>query len=663
MGLHRTNSDESSIARRRMSGDTDAESISAMSDNKSVTTPGEEPTKTARRMFINDPIPESPRLPKDLEGASHDIGAVTDEPSVNPDKQTDEEQPSKNMLPADPTTAEVEVNSPQPAAGTAVANGKPKVEPSSAPSGSAKATGPAAARKSTTRPSAITTKAAAKPTSSTKSPAAVKTPTSANSTAAPKATAKATARPAAKATATSTRPTASTATKATASSATKKPATLKPSTSGTGFVKPKVKSPTKPVSLPPSLMAQTAASGAKGARQSLTAQTGNAPVRASSRAGATTGASKFPKAPVSKNSRPSIGPPPKKNDQQRPATRESNVDEGFLARMMRPTASSAQKTADKGPPTPPKRTAGRPSTTTSRRESSVRSSSRTKTPSVHASELADDAKDRSVVTSEDPVGAALEAPQEEADEEALETDPIEPSKDESQPASVDDAAEVIIESVAEPGVESQSDTVAETMTKPEAVDDVVLETAVVETAEEATEVAVEVDEVLSPAETEPQAPTASDEEPSATEEAAIEAANLDTSEKVAAVAEEAGLIDTPAEMEVNHQELSKEDEVAVDIANVETVEDATAIAAEADLVQTPVESTPHVKSEEDLQPSKTPEPADNDTIDTITDGESKQTSSVSSAEPDIDSLAKQLAETRIEAADEKLVDEEAKETR
>src|SRR5688572_14078127 len=150
MGLQRTISDDGSLPRRRMSGDTDAESISAVSDNKSTTTAGDELVKPARRMFINDPIPESPRLPNDLDGSSHDLGAVTDQPSVNPDKQTDEEQSAKNLLPADPLTATA-----------SAVNGKPNPgEGASGSAGPAKSTTLGATKKVTGRPSAISTKSA-----------------------------------------------------------------------------------------------------------------------------------------------------------------------------------------------------------------------------------------------------------------------------------------------------------------------------------------------------------------------------------------------------------------------------------------------------------------------------------------------------------------------
>jgi len=51
-----------------------------------------------------------------------------------------------------------------------------------------------------------------------------------------------------------------------------------------------------------------------------------------------------------------VGPPPKKTTPEKPALKkEKQVDEGFLARMMRPTQSSKSKTSEKAPVTPPRK--------------------------------------------------------------------------------------------------------------------------------------------------------------------------------------------------------------------------------------------------------------------------------------------------------------------
>ncbi len=148
----------------------------------------------------------------------------------------------------------------------------------------------------------------------------------------------------------------------------------------TGFVKPRPKSPTRPIKLPASLTAHTTSSGSKTAtaapptstRQSLSRASGNiqpnnslqahhAVSRSPSR-GSTTARSTLTRKPSTLkpgHSRPSLGPPPAALKQE--TSRKSlpqqtaQADEGFLARMMRPTTSSASKTAEKPPPTPPTR--------------------------------------------------------------------------------------------------------------------------------------------------------------------------------------------------------------------------------------------------------------------------------------------------------------------
>ncbi|KAF7956045.1 hypothetical protein EAE96_004966 [Botrytis aclada] len=146
-----------------------------------------------------------------------------------------------------------------------------------------------------------------------------------------------------------------------------------------GLSKPKPRSPTRPVQLPASLLAPTASSGSKGAtstppaRQTQSRASGaikneTAP-RSQSRAGsaprssATTAKSSHP--PVSRSAsqvkkgttRPSLGPSStlqrKSSAGSLPPASAPLADDGFLSRMMRPTASSASKSTDKSPP--PKR--------------------------------------------------------------------------------------------------------------------------------------------------------------------------------------------------------------------------------------------------------------------------------------------------------------------
>jgi len=150
--------------------------------------------------------------------------------------------------------------------------------------------------------------------------------------------------------------------------------------SESGFVKPKPKSPTKPVNLPSSLMAPTASSVSKGAaasgKRSGGLSSGTTSGRPASRVSVNGpgGGRTIRKQPSSiHGSRPTVGPPPKQpSSSVASAHREKQVDEGFLARMMRPTQSSSSKTNEKAPPTPPRRSGQRqvqPSTTNSPRTS------------------------------------------------------------------------------------------------------------------------------------------------------------------------------------------------------------------------------------------------------------------------------------------------------
>ncbi|TPX19088.1 uncharacterized protein E0L32_011249 [Thyridium curvatum] len=228
-------------------------------------------------------------------------------------------------------------------------------------------------------PASVGTKSTTKPP--TKSPTVAKTPTSPAHPRTPKFPPKATEKKASHPEKQSTPKPASTATKATASSSSRPPA-IEISPSSTGFVKPKPKSPTRPVRLPAGLTTHTAASASRtGApRQSLSRQSGSyaashsnrSPSRASiaSTTLSATGTKNLKRQSSTINRpRPSFGPPPKPQAKDHPVTRkEKEVDEGFLARMMRPTQASASKTADKSlhPPTPPRKAtapaAKRPST-------------------------------------------------------------------------------------------------------------------------------------------------------------------------------------------------------------------------------------------------------------------------------------------------------------
>ncbi|CAK7563953.1 MAG: hypothetical protein SEPTF4163_001835 [Sporothrix epigloea] len=136
---------------------------------------------------------------------------------------------------------------------------------------------------------------------------------------------------------------------------------------GIGFVKPKPRSPTRPVPLPSGLTTHTASSATKVnvPRQSLSRQSGNfltlhpptTTARSASRASVSTvgtaafgsdGRQSRRQSSTVNRPRPSIGPPPKQATRDNSVTKwEKEVDEGFLARMMRPTQASSLKTADK----------------------------------------------------------------------------------------------------------------------------------------------------------------------------------------------------------------------------------------------------------------------------------------------------------------------------
>ncbi|KAI3401197.1 hypothetical protein diail_11902 [Diaporthe ilicicola] len=137
-----------------------------------------------------------------------------------------------------------------------------------------------------------------------------------------------------------------------------------------GFVKPRPKSPTRPVKLPASLTTHTTASGSR------TRNSGGAPpssheniTRSTSRSKASTKALARSSSAASRQ-RPSIGPPPKQPAKDHPVIkREAKVDEGFLARMMRPTQASASKVNEKVPVTPPRR----PAAATAKKTASAKS--------------------------------------------------------------------------------------------------------------------------------------------------------------------------------------------------------------------------------------------------------------------------------------------------
>jgi hypothetical protein len=140
------------------------------------------------------------------------------------------------------------------------------------------------------------------------------------------------------------------------------------------FHKPRPKSPTRPVKLPASLTTHTASSGQKGATPAATS---------SSRQSLAPSTKEVSKKPSRTNLAPKQGltRKPSKLDHDKPASAKpapasvkkqpshqslpkqtSAADEGMLARMMKPTTSSASKTAEKVTTPPHKSTTSRPTT-------------------------------------------------------------------------------------------------------------------------------------------------------------------------------------------------------------------------------------------------------------------------------------------------------------
>ncbi|KAL2158003.1 hypothetical protein VTH06DRAFT_4813 [Thermothelomyces fergusii] len=161
--------------------------------------------------------------------------------------------------------------------------------------------------------------------------------------------------------------------KPSAPSSVKRPPPLQSSPASAGLVKPKVRSPTRPVKLSSSLTTHTAASESKInaprqplPRTSATNLASEARGRPTSRASISTASSALNKSISAGGSKrqsstvgrpqPSLGPPPKQPAKDHPPPRkEREVDQSFLERMTRPTAASASKMASKVNNTPPRK--------------------------------------------------------------------------------------------------------------------------------------------------------------------------------------------------------------------------------------------------------------------------------------------------------------------
>ncbi|OAF60553.2 hypothetical protein VC83_03570 [Pseudogymnoascus destructans] len=279
-------------------------------------------------------------------------------PTGNPDKPSTVEERNAKLLPADVKGAAA-VSGGKALKGASgvgedlkgVTTGKLKTASSAKP-------GDKVAASKSSKPAPISTTKTSTLSKSSKSPALPKTPVSSTSAKSSTRTTKPAAeKPTRPSTTTTTTTKPAAPTTRTTNPATKKP----PLPSSTGFTKPLPKSPTKPAKLPPSLTAPTSSSLSKltdDARRTSAGAT-----RSSSGVSQSQKSEQSRKAPS--NSRPSLGPPPaaaaglkKQTSRQSLPKAVAPADEGFLARMMRPTTASAGKTHDKAGTPPKPRVAG-----------------------------------------------------------------------------------------------------------------------------------------------------------------------------------------------------------------------------------------------------------------------------------------------------------------
>ncbi|KAK3987778.1 hypothetical protein QBC44DRAFT_116354 [Cladorrhinum sp. PSN332] len=304
----------------------------------------------------------------------------------------------------------------------------PKATPKAAIGGKGKEKEKGKEKVNPVRPTIITTKVASKPLNSSsagksvtkapRSPTASKAPKSPATGLAPSLLAKSTPDKKMEQQEKTTTP------KATSSSSKPAAATHKPPSAHTspnaGLVKPKPKSPTRPVKLPPSLTTHTAASGLK-------VHSADPHVRSTSRQSLSGGALPAGKTLKRQNStisrqRPSLGPPPAKASEDHPAVKkEKEIDEGFLARMMRPTKASASKVHEKVVTSPPRKTIAAkkaPTATTTKPLAKKTAPKSTKTESTASSRAHSSVGHHAVPVIAEPVPIVEEAPEPVKTEEA-----------------------------------------------------------------------------------------------------------------------------------------------------------------------------------------------------------------------------------------------------
>ncbi|KAI1264805.1 hypothetical protein F5Y18DRAFT_67853 [Xylariaceae sp. FL1019] len=362
IGLKREPSrDSASVSSRRLSDETSTTTPQPVSERTDIFADNMATNASAfKTNLAHQAIPESPKQdtpakfsPSKLS-PKKEFKSPTLVPNANPDKFTDEEEPHTKMLTSDPTSSSAS------RVGGTILDGGISDALNGTPKKAMAETAPKATKLAPKTAPVSTAKTASKAPKSpmaTKAPApTVKEPVRGSSTAASNGNGKKT-----------------TTTKTLKS----KPSAINLSQTNNGFVKPKPKSPTRPVKLPSSLMAPTASSSQKvGSGSSapparaLSRASGNvqhlsvnsAAHRSPSRSSVSTTATntkslrhKASNANVGRPSRPSLGPPPKPTSKE--TKKEGQVDDSFLARMMRPTASSASKTSEKAPVTPPRKAA------------------------------------------------------------------------------------------------------------------------------------------------------------------------------------------------------------------------------------------------------------------------------------------------------------------
>ncbi|TWU73262.1 hypothetical protein ED733_002138 [Metarhizium rileyi] len=341
MGLRRDHSGESSLSRRRMSNDTaDTESNGVLLEKLNTGFP-DDFGNTSRHNVANDTIPESPRAILNNQQDGDQIGASSQLNKTSMEVRNSSGSPLLLLGGQTGTDLAGELRSKSAQAANrsfgAKPTGTPTVQAKVTTTGSKKLMSSTSAARAESK---VTTRGPQITNSSDKTQRA------------------------------STQTTSHMNARKVPSRALSKVGPLKTkSQNDTGFTKPKPKSPTKPVQLPSSLTAPTASSVSKvhGPRRSISRQSGyqNHSNQSTIRMNLPNSTASQPASKGQGSSlsmpRPSLGPPPSKQSHVTASHRkQNNVDEGFLARVMRPTQSSSSKATDKAPVTPPRKTVRKP---------------------------------------------------------------------------------------------------------------------------------------------------------------------------------------------------------------------------------------------------------------------------------------------------------------